>query len=85
MIDLLHQSGNCHSDSGDCTCESCNPPLTLQSMGRGLREDPRGPTKHPPGTKAKLAVMIERQSRGWNLFHPHDAGMEWLLRRYIGN
>lgn len=31
------------------------------------------PTSHPPGTEAKFAVLMERASAGYQLFHPADA------------
>jgi hypothetical protein len=35
-----------------------------------------GPTRHLPGTAAKMAVLAARFAAGVNLFHPQDAAVE---------
>lgn len=41
--------------------------------GNGPRQPPAWPTDARPGTPAKLAVLCQRASRGWSLWHPGDA------------
>lgn len=36
---------------------------------------PQTPTKHLPGSEAKLSVLGERAVAGLQLFHPQDAGL----------
>lgn len=48
---------------------------------RGRRK-PGRPTNEPPGSEAKLAIMIERAERRESLFHPADTPLD---RRAVRN
>ena len=47
------------------------------------------PTRHRPGTAAKVRILGSRYSRGVPLFHPDDAGREffdeWKRREMLGS
>lgn len=43
-------------------------------QGTGNRPLPPEPTRHPPGSPGKLAVLEERAAAGVGLHHPRDAG-----------
>ena len=41
--------------------------------GYGARPPPPWPTDAPPGSPAKVAVLCQRASQRWELWHPRDA------------
>ena len=64
----------CHYKPAVRALYPCGPArrsgVSVENQARGVAA---GPTDAPPGTEAKVAVLIERASQGVSLWHPADA------------
>lgn len=58
-------------------CGKLDTPFNNRGYGVGLGAAPlpSEPTDHPPGSKEKVEVMIERCKNGLTLWHPKDMGL----------
>ncbi|MBL8796683.1 MAG: hypothetical protein JNM56_22465 [Planctomycetia bacterium] len=51
--------------------------LDERAVNFGSRPLPAAPTNTAPGSEARIRVLEERFARGWSLFHPDDARIDW--------
>lgn len=78
-IKCMRLCSRCYEDKGirakyNGTAIHGRPRPVGRSVGRCCLQ-PELPTNHPPGSRGKVDVLVERYARGLPLWHPLDADM----------